>query len=275
VTGEQGNSTLGMICAQTSARVFLKDDVFEDNKQGLVALKAGSLTLERVQMRRTGLVTDNQDVKSFSNAIGANGQGCNVTVAGCTIADSLNDAFFISGGAQLKAVETTITNTTAVGLVLGYANFEAAHAELNNVRFLGSRGDGIWVNAGSQLAMQNCQVTNSDATGIEAEGNSTQIKLVGTTITGCQVMGLNASSGATISASGCTMEATTRGAQAGLPNDATKQGTIFLQDCTVRGNAVFGVGACRGALLEMRGGFLGGNKQNTWHEQSGTVRLGR
>ena len=45
VTGEEGNSSLGVICAQTGGRVSLKDDTFEDNKQGLVAIKAGSLTI--------------------------------------------------------------------------------------------------------------------------------------------------------------------------------------------------------------------------------------
>ena len=81
--------------------------------------------------------------------------------------------------------------------------------------------------------------------------------------------------GATITASGCTLEATTRGAQAGLPNDSKKMGTVFLTDCTVRGNSVFGVGACRGATLVMKGGYLGANHENSWKEAGGSVRLER
>jgi Right handed beta helix region len=275
VTGEEGNSSVGVICAQTGAKVYLKDDTFEDNKQGLVALKAGSLSLERVQIRRTGLITNNQKLRAFCNAVGAGDQGTMVNVAGCTIADSLNDAFNIAGGAHLKVIQTTITNSNVCGLTLGFPKVGGSQAELNNVRFIGSHNDGIWMNTGSQLEMQNCQVSESDLTGIEAQDSGTQAKLVDTTISGCKVMGVNANSGAVISAVGCTMEGTTRGAQAGLPNDTQKGGTVILQDCTVRGNSIIGVGACRGATLDMKGGFLGNNRQNSFHESGGSVRLSR
>ncbi len=275
VTGEEGNSSVGVICAQTGAKVSLKDDIFEDNKQGLVALKAGSLRLERVQMRRTGLITNNQKLRSFCNAVGASEQGTTVSVAGSTIADSLNDALSIAGGAHLKMIQTTVTNSSGSGLVLGFPNIGGSQAELNNVRFIGSHNDGIWVNTGSQLELQNCQVSESDLTGIEAQHSGTQAKLVDTTISGCKVMGVNANGGAVISAVGCTMEATTRGAQAGLPNDTQKGGTVILQNCTVRGNSITGVGACRGATLEMKGGFLGNNRQNSFQETGGNVRLSR
>ncbi len=275
VTGETGNSNTGLICAQNGAKAFLKDDNFQDNKQGLVALKAGNLTLERVQMQRTGLVTDNEKLSAFSNAVGAGEPGCMITVTDCTIADSLNNGFIIAGGAHLKAVQTTVSNTTKVGLVLGFPNVGASQAELDKVRFLGSRGDAIWVNSGSQLEMQSCQVAGSDFTGVDADAASTQVKVVDSTISGCKIMGLNANSGATISAFGCTMEATTRGAQAGLPGDPQKRGAVFLTNCTVRGNSVFGVGACSGAALVMKGGYLGGNQQNTWNEAGGSVRLER
>jgi len=194
---------------------------------------------------------------------------------GCTISDSLNDAFNVSGGANLKMVETTITDSNLCALTLGFANTAAAQAVLNNVRINGAHGDAIFVNSGSQLDMQSCQIANSDFVGVEVQGNGSQGKIANSTITGCKSIGLDANLDATIVASGCTMEATTRGAQAGLPNDPQKKGSVFLTDCTVRGNSVFGVGACRDAMLVMKGGFLGGNKQNTWHESGGTVRLER
>jgi Right handed beta helix region len=275
VTGEGENTSWGMICAQHGSRVSLKDNVFEDNRQGLVALSGSSLLLERAQMRQTGLVTENQKLKSYCNAVGANDQGTTVTVMGSTISDSLNDAFNVSGGANLKMVETTITNSNLSALSLGFANTAAAQAVLNNVRVNGAHGDAIFVRSGSQLDMQSCQVANSDVVGVEVQDSGSQGKITNSTITGCKSMGLDANLGATITASGCTMEATTRGAQAGLPNDPQKRGSVFLTNCTVRGNSVFGVGACRGALLVMKGGFLGGNKQNTWHESGGTVRLER
>ncbi len=275
VTGEGENTSWGMICAQHGSRVSLKDNVFEDNRQGLVALAGSSLLLERAQMRRTGLVTENQKLKSYCNAVGANDQGTTVTVMGSTISDSLNDAFNVSGGANLKMVETTITNSNLSALSLGFANTSAAQAVLNNVHINGAHGDAIFVRSGSQLDMESCQVANSDVVGVEVQDSGSQGKITNSTITGCKSMGLDANLGATITASGCTMEATTRGAQAGLPNDPQKRGSVFLSNCTVRGNSVFGVGACRGALLVMKGGFLGGNKQNTWHESGGTVRLER
>ncbi|HEX3421267.1 MAG TPA: right-handed parallel beta-helix repeat-containing protein [Candidatus Udaeobacter sp.] len=273
ITGEGENTSWGMICAQHGSRVSLKDDVFEDNRQGLVALGGSSLLLERAQMRRTGLVTENQKLKAYCNAVGASDQGTTVNVMGCTIFDSLNDAFNVAGGANLNIVETTITNSNLCALTLGFANTAAAQAVLNNVRINGAHGDAIFVNSGSQLDMQSCQVANSDFVGVEAQGNGSQGKITNSTITGCKSIGLDANLGATITAFGCTMEATTRGAQAGLPNDQQKQGSVLLTNCTVRGNSVFGVGACRGAMLVMKGGFLGGNKQNTWHESGGTVRV--
>jgi hypothetical protein len=224
-------------------------------------------------MRRTGLVTENQKLKAYCNAVGASDQGTTVNVMGCTIFDSLNDAFNVAGGANLNIVETTITNSNLCALTLGFANTAAAQAVLNNVRINGAHGDAIFVNSGSQLDMQSCQVANSDFVGVEAQGNGSQGKITNSTITGCKSIGLDANLGATITAFGCTMEATTRGAQAGLPNDQQKQGSVLLTNCTVRGNSVFGVGACRGAMLVMKGGFLGGNKQNTWHESGGTVRV--
>ncbi len=275
VTGEEGNASLGVICAQNGGRVSLKDDIFEDNKQGLVAIKAGSLIIERVQMRRTGLITNNQKLKAFCNAVGASEQGTSVSVAGCTITDSLNDAFIISGGAHLKMVETTVTNANECGLVLGFPNVGGSPAELNNVRFIGSHNDTIWANTGSHLEIQNCRVSESDKAGIAIQDSGTQAKIVDTTISNCKVMGVNANSGAVLSAVGCTMEATFRGAQAGLPNDAQKAGMVLLQNCIVRGNSIFGVGACRGATLEMKGGFLGNNRQDSFHESGGNVRLSR
>ena len=275
VTGEEGNSSLGAICAQAGGRLSLKDDTFEDNKQGLVALNGGSLTIERVQMRRIGLITNNEKLRSYCNAVGASEQGTLVSVAGCTIADSLNDVFTVAGGAHLKIVETTISNSNGSALVLGYPNVGGSQAELNNVRIVGSHNDGIWVNTGSQLEMQSCQVSGSDKTGIEAQDSGTQVKIVDTTITGCKVMGVNANSSASLTAMGCTMENTSRGAQAGLPNDTQRAGTVFLQNCTVRGNSIFGVGACQGATLEMKGGFLGNNAQNSFQEAGGTMRLSR
>jgi parallel beta helix pectate lyase-like protein len=275
VTGEEGNSSLGMICAQAGGKISLKEDIFEDNKQGLVAIKAGSLTIERVQMRRTGLITNNQKLRPFCNTVGASEQGSSVSVAGCTIAESLNDAFIISGGAHLKMVETTVTNANECGLVLGFPNVGGSAAELNNVRFSGSHSDTIWANSGSHLEMQNCRVSGSDTTGIVAQDAGTQAKLVDTTISDCRVMGVNANTGAFLGAAGCTMENATRGAQAGLPNAPEKSGTVFLENCNVRGNSVFGVGACRSATLEMKGGFLGNNRLDSYREPGGNVRLSR
>jgi parallel beta helix pectate lyase-like protein len=275
VTGEEGNSSVGTICVQTGAKVSLKEDTFEDNKQGLVALKAGSLTLQSVQMRRTGLITNNQKLSPYCNAIGASEQGTTVNVAGSTITDSLNHALIVSGGAHLKVVETTITNSNESGLVLGFPNVGASQAELNNVRFVRSHNHTILVNSGSHLEMQNCQVSESDLIGIVARDSGTQARLVDTSVSGCKTTGINANAGAVITATGCKMENTTRGAQAGLPNEPQRAGRIVLQNCTVRGNSVFGVGACRGATLEMKGGFLGNNREDTFHESGGNVQLSR
>jgi hypothetical protein len=275
VTGETGNSSLGIICTQNGAKTFLKDDTFEDNKQGLVAIKAGNLTLENVKMQRTGLITDNQTIKSYCNAVGANGQGSTITASNCTIADSLNDGIVVAGGAHLKASASIIGNSRQDGLIVGFPNVGAAQAELDNVQFIANHGDAVWVNTVSQLAMQNCQISKTDIVGIEAQDRGTAANITNTTITGCQITGMTAHTGATIVATSCTMDGNSRGAQAGLANDASKAGMVSLATCVVQRNIVFGVGACRGAVLEMKGGFLGNNAQNTWHEPGGDVRLQR
>jgi hypothetical protein len=275
VTGEGGNTTLGVICTQTGAKTFLKDDTFEDNKQGLVAIKAGNLTLENVKMHHTGLITDNQTIKVFCNAICANDQGSTITASNCTIADSLIDGVLVAGGAHLKASASVIGNSTQDGLAVGLPNVGAAQAELDNVQFIANHGDAVWLNSASQLTMQNCQISQSGGSGIEAQDQGTAANITNMTITRCQGSGMNSHTGATISATGCTMESNSRGAQAGLVNDSSKAGTVALVNCVVQKNAIFGVGACRGAVLEMKGGFLGNNKQDAWQEPGGNVRLQR
>jgi hypothetical protein len=275
VTGETGNTSLGVICTQNGAKTFLKDDTFDDNKQGLVAIKAGNLTLENVKMHQTGLITDNQTIKSYCNAVGANDQGSTITASNCTIADSLNDGIVVAGGAHLKASASVIGNSRQDGLIVGFPNVGAAQAELDNVQFIANHGDAVWANTSSQLTMQNCQISQTGIVGIEAQDRGTAANITNTTITGSQSTGMTSHTGATISATGCTMDGNARGAQAGLPNDNNKAGMVTLANCNVQGNTVFGVGACRGAVLEMRGGFLGNNPQNAWHETGGDVRLQR
>jgi hypothetical protein len=160
-------------------------------------------------------------------------------------------------------------------LVVGFPNVGAAQAELDHVQFIGNNWDAVWVNTGSQFAMQNCQISQTGNVGIEAQDRGSAANITSTTIIGCQNSGIMSHTGATISATGCTMDGNSRGAQAGWTNDVNKAGRVFLANCDVQRNTVFGVGACRGAILEMRGGFLGNNKQDAWQEQGGNVRLQR
>ncbi len=275
VTGETGNSSLGVICAQNGAKTYLKSDTFDDNKQGLVAIKSGNLILEDVQMHRTGLATDNENLKGYGNAIGATGQDSTVSMTNCVIADSILDALNISGGASLRATRTTISNSSKSALVLGFPKVGASQAELDNVRFLASHGDAIFVNTGSRLGMQDCQVNQAGAIGIEVQDQGTAANIKNTTINACQDTGIIAHTGGEITATNCTLQNNSRGAQAGLTNDSNKRGAINLVNCDVQRNTVFGVGACRSSILIMKGGFLGNNRQNTWHEAGGNVRLQR
>ncbi len=264
VTGETSNTSSGMISVKSKAKAFLQDDKFYDNKQGLVACQEGQLTLEKVAMHRTGLITDNKKISGFSHAVIAYDKGT-LTLTDCTIAESLQNGLFVGAGAHLKASKSTISDSGACGLILGFAKTPSARGELDKVKFLGAKQDGAAAAAGSQLTMNDCKISDMSRAGIQSRDASTNIDLTRTTIIGCSGNGLVALLGANISATGCTMKENARGAQAGVGTDPSSGGTITLNDCTVQQNTIFGIAAYPGGRLTMKGGSLGMNHADTVH----------
>jgi hypothetical protein len=175
----------------------------------------------------------------------------------------------------LQMIETTLSNAGVDALAVGAASDGAAKAVLNNVKILGARNFGVWVNSGSEFEAQGCQFLGAVKTGVGAEGENTQARIKDSVVGNNRDIGLSAFSGATLTATGCTLEGNARGAQAGVGNGGAQRGTVLLENCTVRGSTIWGVGACRDSLLTMRGGYLGGQRQNVYQERGGRVQLER
>ena len=272
VTGDDDSVTIGLIAVENKANALLRDDTFDNNKQGVVAIKAGNVTLQDVRMHQTGLVTANQKIAWYSNAVAASGNGTTMIVTDCYIADSPDAGFMISGGAHLKATKSIVSNSGKLGFQLGIHDSASSSADLDDVQFIGSPGNGVMAEVGSQLTMQGCRVADIGHDGIVAIGQGTRVNLAKTWVKNCQECGLMALSGGTISVTGGTVEGNKWGAQAGMGTDPSKGGTIALANCTVQDNGL-GLAACAGATLTMKGGTLEKNHSNTKQDAGGEVRV--
>jgi Right handed beta helix region len=272
VTDAAENINTGLVCVRNKANAVLSEDTFENNKQGVVAIMAGTVTLQNVRMHQTGLITANQKIGWYSNAVAASGQGTTIVVTDCYIADSPDAGFLISGGAHLKAAKSVVSNSGKLGLQLGIRDSASSSADLDNVQFIDSPGNGVMAEVGSQLTMQGCRVSDIGHDGIAATDRDTRVSMTKTWVKNCQECGLMALSGATISVTGGTIEGNRWGAQAGIRNDPAKSGTIALTGCAVQGNTL-GLAACQGAIITMKGGTLEKNGSNTKQDPGGEVRV--
>ena len=216
VTGETGNTSIGCISAQAGARVVVKGGSFENNKQGIIARNGCTMRLERVQIRGCGLVTENGSLLFDCNSVAAFGQGCTLQITGSSIADSINYSVVVTGGAQVNMIESTISNAGADGLVIGSSTDGGSKATLNNVKVLGARDSCIWVNSGSEIEMQTCQLSGAVKFGLCVEGENSRAQVANSIVSSNRDIGLGAYSGATLTATGCTLEGNARGAQAGV-----------------------------------------------------------
>jgi Right handed beta helix region len=259
VTGDGDSTSVGLVSVRNKAKALLQDDTFDNNKQGVVALKGGSVTMQNVRMHQTGLITSNQKIGWYSNAVAAADQGSAMIVTDSYIADSPNTGFLISNGAQLKAAKSVVRNSGQSGLHIGAGDSGNASADLDDVQFVDSPGYAIYAETGSQLTMQGGRLSEIGRSGVCAKGQGTRVNLTKTWIKNCKESGLLAVAGATISATGSTIEGNKWGAVAGHENDPAQSGTIALTNCAVQGNTLFGLRAGQGATLTMKGGFLGNN----------------
>jgi hypothetical protein len=247
VTGEPGNANDGLVRSVTGAKVTMTNDTFQMNKQGIAILAGGKLEMNQVRISGTGIQTQNDTLQYYARAIYATEAGSSVSITGSTIADSVSDGIMVLNGASLIMRDSTVTNSTANGLVLGYVNLAPSHAELNNAHFLGNHTDGAWINAASSINAQSCEFSDNGYNGVEINDLNSQARIVNSVCRNNKDTGLFAYAGATLTASGCTLEGNARGAQAGFGNDAQRPGTVELDSCFVRGNSVFGVCAWRRA----------------------------
>jgi Right handed beta helix region len=274
ITGDNESTSVGLISVRNKGQAILNHDTFENNKQGVVAMKGGNVTMQDVRMHQTGLASTNQTIRFYSNAVAATDLGSTMIVDDSYIADSPFVGFLVTDGAHLKATKTVVSNSAKAGLQLGDRDAPgAANADLDNVQFIDSPQRAVWVDNGSQLTIQNCRVSRIGQTAITASGQGTRINITKTRINNCGESGLLAFAGGTISVTGGTIEGNKWGAQAGIRNDPAKSGTITLTNCTVQGNTLFGLVACQGATLTMKGGTLEKNGTNTRQDPGAEVRV--
>lgn len=200
-------------------------------------------------------------------------ENASLTATNCTIDNSHSYGIAISGEAHLKLIKSVISKSGKSGLYSFGENGAAPRSELDHVQFIGGQDDAIIARAGSQLTVQHCQMSDCAKAALHAGDRGTDITVTNTTIKNCKGAALVAQTEATISAAGCIIEENSWGAQAGVRDESGTGGAIALTDCTVRGNTIFGLGACQGGTITMRGGSLGHNGEDTQQETGGEVHV--
>ena len=273
VTDETGNINNGLVSVKNKAKAVLENDTFDNNKQGLIAMKAGSMNLTHVAMNHTGLaVVKNGALRPFSPSISANEQDTIVVATDCTIEDSRACGIAVAAGAHFKMDGGSVRQAVDCWLYLGGTG-GAATAEFDNVQFTAATKNGLFVGTGSSLTLQRCQISDAQV-GLYVRDQGTEALVSNTTIKGCKGAGMVAQLEGTISAGGCTIEENARGIQVGdSKDDPANNAAVALTDCTVRGNSIFGLGAWQRGTIKMRGGFLGNNTKNSEQSSGGEIHV--
>jgi hypothetical protein len=266
------NKSTGLVCVKNKAKAVLQNDTFDNNKQGLIAVKAGSLTLTHVMMNHTGLIVQNAALRPFCQSIAANDQDTIVVATDCTIDDSRAWGIAVGGGAHFKMEGGSVGQALNSWLYLGRDG--RATAEFDHVQFTAAGNTGLYVCAGSSLTLRHCQISDVANAGLLVRDRGTEALISDTTIKDCKGVGIFAQLEGTISAGGCTIEENARGIQAGnSEDDPAKSAAIALTDCTVRGNSIFGLGTWQRGTIKMRGGFLGNNTKDSEESSGGEIHV--
>ncbi len=290
---------------QRATVVVTRTDVRENMVVGVVTGDA-DLTLDDVRVydavpdRRGdyGLGVDVEDAASLSAAgctiqgntlvgVIAGSDGAVVALTDTAILDTASspdgtggDGIVVQGGASLTAERCTVQGNAGVGV---FAEGTRTRVELSDTAVLdtlpspdGDGGGGITVQDDASLSATGCTVERNAESGVFASGAKTTVELTDTTILDTSPgadraggRGLEAADGATVTATGCTLQGNTEfGLLASNPGTVvdlaetsildTRQGAagmdgggievadgaaVTATDCTLEGNTGFGVGA--------------------------------
>lgn len=146
--------------ADGGAWVSLRDSVLAGNREFGLYAGGSEVRLERVEIRDT-LPNDE---------------------------DELGLGLFVADGASLDATDLSLSGNHELGLYGGDATIELRDCSIADTRPRadGKRGLGAWIDGGSSLRAERCEITGNRAIGVYVDGRGTEVTLVDTVIADTQ-----------------------------------------------------------------------------------------
>jgi len=273
LTGEQGNTSNGVIGVTSSGKATLSNVTFEFNKQGISVKNGGSVTISGCHISKTGIHTENADFKYLSIAIAVSGKGSSAIVnQGTTIIDSTAFGIVSVQGAQLTLDDAGVSGSGEDGLYVGNTD-GGATADVRRGKFDHNQ-NAIVFGFGSTGTIQDCQLTANYSCGVSLTGANTKVSVVNSEFRANKNYGLLISGLAEGQATGCLIDGSERGAQVGFAGNPNECGTMTMDNCTITNNSILGIAACVKSTMIYRDLHFSGNpqKSNMWRERNSIVR---
>jgi hypothetical protein len=264
-----GKGVDGLISVRLGAHATLKGDTFEANRQGVYIAEGGSLEMDKCQFAGNGVQSRQLIPGAFPVSI--SGQNSSAVIRHTTLADSLQYAMEVRGGAKLTLEDVEITGSRDVGLIVGDRNSPPATAEIKHCRF-DRNLTGLGIFGGSSATMEDSEYhENQQAILIFDHGS--RLTMTTTKFVGNNDYGLHAYASAQVTASDCDFRNNARGVLSGSKGRAAERASVTLENCRFGGNRVFGAGAAmQSELILTKCVFDGSDKTNTYKERGANIQ---
>lgn len=257
----------GMISARKAARLTFSGSAFERNAHGILITDRSTLEMDGCTFSNNGAQTRQLNLNTVPLVV----SGGKATVRNTTIANSLQFAGYAVNGGTLVLENVDIIAARTAGLGLGDREGAPVRAEIRRSR-LQRNGTALGVFAGSSAVVEDSEIRDNER-GILVADRGTQVELRKTAVTGSKEQGLTVYDQGRAVAIESEFRNNARGAQSGMPQKSAAHGSLTLEDCTIGGNRVWGVGAhAQSELILVRVSFDGTDKTNIFRERSASVR---
>ena len=269
---------------------------FNSNRQGLIAMKGGSLEITDCQFNDQGFKTNDTNAQFFCNVLGAQGMLTQKKQRRIGDSESGNDAEGEAPGKPATMIvrgsefSRPITRVAAVfdGAELTMENCKATGGGSDSITVGGSDAPcraslkgcsisrfsqgGIAVSGGSFATLEDTELSQNDV-GIEARDPGTQVQLNKVTFVGNNLLGIAAYDKAEVTARECTFQDNGYGGvQAGLPGKPDSSTNVNLVDCKLYNSRTMDVQACAKARITMNNStFAPGAAPKVTREPTGIV----
>ena len=265
----EGKGVDGLISVRLGAHATLKGDTFEANRQGVYIADGSSLEMDKCQFAGNGVQSRQLIPGAFPLSVG--GQNSSAVIRHTTLADSLQYAMEVRGGAKLTLEDVEITGSRDVGLIVGDRNSPPATAEIKHCRF-NRNLTGLGIFGGSSATMEDSEYQeNQQAILIFDRGS--RLSMTTTKFVGNNDYGLHAYASAQVTATECDFRNNARGVLSGSKGRSSERASVALENCRFGGNRVFGAGAAmQSELILTNCVFDGTDKTNTYKERGANLQ---